>query len=35
MQKLKEKIGGEKDDDIKRELRMGHTVEIIEDSMNC
>jgi hypothetical protein len=31
MQKLKERIEREKDSDIKRELRMGHTVEIIED----
>ena len=32
IQRLKERIEREKDDDIKRELRMGNSVTIIEDS---
>lgn len=35
IQRLKERIEREKDEDIKLELKQGKTVEIIEDSCNC
>jgi hypothetical protein len=34
MQKLKDRIEQEKDEDIKRELRKGNIVALIEDSVN-
>jgi hypothetical protein len=34
MQRLKERIAREKDNDIKRELRMEKSTTVIEDSMN-
>lgn len=34
MQKLKERIEREEDNDIRRELRMGHSVETMDDNSN-